>query len=52
MDNNLVHELRKLCGQLDPYAECTNRVDYRCVVCRAADEIETILKEVELYERT
>lgn len=37
-----VQKLRDLCGRLDPHSECRNRVDFRCVVCEAADEIERL----------
>ena len=44
MSDNILHELGKLCG-LDPHAECYNRTDYRCVPCRARDEIQRLTRE-------
>ena len=46
-DPNICAALRKLCGRLDPHAECYNRTDYRCVPCRAADEIEQLREILE-----
>lgn len=47
--SDICDELRSLYSQLDPYAECQNRIDYRCVAHCAADEIERLrelLREV------
>jgi hypothetical protein len=35
--SDLANELRQLCD-----SECRNRIDYRCVVCRAADAVEQL----------
>ena len=43
-------EVRDLCGRLDPHAECRNRMDYRCVACRAGDEIERLRSRVKQLE--
>jgi hypothetical protein len=50
--SNLPDELRKLCAMLNPYAECRSRIDYSCIVCQAADELERITTENERLGRT
>lgn len=48
----LPNELRSLCHVLDRHAECRNRIDYRCIVCEAADEIERLRAIVDALPKT